>query len=86
VPVLYFTEHRAVKAHWGSGGIAPCILDLGGEVSGLLHAPAAFPPRERFPGSHWIGSCEGLRAGLDAVVKRKIRGPCQDSNTQSSSL
>jgi hypothetical protein len=23
------TERHAMKAHWGTGGIAPCILDLG---------------------------------------------------------
>jgi hypothetical protein len=23
------TEHYAMKAYWGSGGIAPCILELG---------------------------------------------------------
>jgi hypothetical protein len=28
VPVL-LTEHHAMKAYWGSGGIAPRILDLG---------------------------------------------------------
>jgi hypothetical protein len=22
------TEHHAMKAHWGSGGIDPCIFDL----------------------------------------------------------
>jgi hypothetical protein len=22
-------EHHAMKAYWGSGGTAPCILDLG---------------------------------------------------------
>jgi len=32
-----------------------------------------------------IGSWGGLRAGLDAVVKRKIPSPCGDSNPQSSS-
>jgi hypothetical protein len=26
---LCFTKHRAVKQYWGSGGIAPHILDLG---------------------------------------------------------
>jgi hypothetical protein len=25
-PVLFLTEHRAMKAYWGSGGIAPLIL------------------------------------------------------------
>jgi hypothetical protein len=26
VPVLLLTEYRAMKAYWGSGGIAPLIL------------------------------------------------------------
>jgi hypothetical protein len=42
------------------------------EVSGELLAPAAFTPRKEAPGTHWIGSLVGPRAGLDAVVKRKI--------------
>jgi hypothetical protein len=31
VTVLLFslTEHHVMKAYWGSGGIAPLILDLG---------------------------------------------------------
>jgi hypothetical protein len=29
VPVLFFTEYRAMKTYWGSGSIAPRILDLG---------------------------------------------------------
>jgi len=29
VPVLFLTEHGAMKAYWGSGGIAPHIVDLG---------------------------------------------------------
>jgi hypothetical protein len=32
-----------------------------------------FTPRERAPGTNWIGSWMGPRAGLEAVVKRKIR-------------
>jgi hypothetical protein len=28
VPVLFLTEHNTMKAYWGSGGVAPCILDL----------------------------------------------------------
>jgi hypothetical protein len=27
--VLFLTEYHALKAYWGIGGIAPCILDLG---------------------------------------------------------
>jgi hypothetical protein len=26
VPVLFLTEHKAMKAYWRSGGIAPLIL------------------------------------------------------------
>jgi hypothetical protein len=29
VPVLFVTEHHTMKAYWGSGSIAPRILDLG---------------------------------------------------------
>jgi len=35
-------------------------------VSGQLHPPAAFPPRERAAGTHWIGGSVGSRAVLDA--------------------
>jgi hypothetical protein len=42
------------------------------EVSGQLHAPAALPPG--------IGGWVGPRAGLDAVLKRKIPSPCRKSN------
>jgi hypothetical protein len=37
-------------------------------------------PRERTPDTHWIGGWVGLRAGLDAVVKKKILSPCRESN------
>jgi len=43
------------------------------EVSGQLHNPAAL--RERAPGTHCIGGCVDHRAGLEAVVKRKIPAP-----------
>jgi hypothetical protein len=29
VPELLLTEHHTMKAYWGSGSIAPSILDLG---------------------------------------------------------
>jgi hypothetical protein len=45
----------------------------------------SFTPRERVSGAHWIGGWVGPRAGLDAVVKRKIPSPCRDSNRRSSS-
>jgi hypothetical protein len=29
VPVLFITEYHAMKAYWGSGAIAPRILEFG---------------------------------------------------------
>jgi hypothetical protein len=37
------------------------------EVSCQLHAPAALPPGERVPGTHWIGEWMGTRDGLGAA-------------------
>jgi hypothetical protein len=53
------------------------------EVSGQLHAPGRFTPRERAPDTHWIGGWVGPRAVLDAVVKRKIPSPRQESNRRT---
>jgi hypothetical protein len=53
------------------------------EVSGQLHSPAALPPRERAPRTNWIGGWVGLRAVLDAVVKRKIPSPSRESNPRT---
>jgi hypothetical protein len=53
------------------------------EMSGQLHAPAAFIPRERAPGTHWIGGWVGTRAILDAVVKRQIPSHRQESNPRT---
>jgi hypothetical protein len=50
---LCLTQHHAMKMYWGSGGIAPHIFDLGGEWS--ASCPSCFTPRERPPGTHWIG-------------------------------
>jgi hypothetical protein len=54
------------------------------EVSGQLHALAALPPRDKAPGTHWIGGWLGSRAVLDAVVKRKIPSPRPESNPRTS--
>jgi len=59
----------------GSRGIAPYILDL------------SFTPRERAPGTHWIGDWVGTRAVLDTVVKEKFPTSIRNLTleTQSSS-
>jgi hypothetical protein len=41
--------------------------------------PGRFTPRERAPGTYWLGGWVGPRAGLDAV-KRKIPSPRRESN------
>jgi hypothetical protein len=49
-------------------------------VGGQRHAPAALYPRERIPGTHWIGSRVDIRAGLDTEVRGKILFLCRGSN------
>jgi hypothetical protein len=39
-----------------------------------------FTPWVTAPGTYWIGGWVGRRAGLNAVVKRKIPSPCRDLN------
>jgi hypothetical protein len=53
-------------------------------VSGQRHAPAALYPRERNPGTHWIGGCVGLRVGLDTEDSRQILCLCQGQNPDRS--
>jgi hypothetical protein len=51
------------------------------EVSGQLHTPAALPSeKEPLVPRGWVG----LRAGLDAVVKRKIPSLRWESNPRTS--
>jgi hypothetical protein len=52
------------------------------KVSGKIHDSAAFLPRERDPGSYWIGGWVGTRGSLDAVAKTKdtIIRPFRKSN------
>jgi hypothetical protein len=49
----------------------------GGEWS--VSRPGRFAPRERAPGTHWIGGWVGLRASLDAVAKEKFSCPPWES-------
>jgi hypothetical protein len=41
------------------------------QVNGQDDAPVALPLTEKnFPGTHWIGNCMDLKAGLDVVARR----------------
>jgi hypothetical protein len=53
----------------------------GGEWS--TSHPSYFIPRERAPGTHWIGGWVGPRAILDTVVNRKIPSPHQELNPRT---
>jgi hypothetical protein len=48
--------------------------------------PGRFTPRERAPGTHWIGGSVGPRAVLDAVVNRKIPSPHRESNPRTPTV
>jgi hypothetical protein len=41
--------------------------------------PGRFTPRERAPGTHWLGGWVGPVADLDAVANRKIPSLYRDS-------
>jgi hypothetical protein len=48
---LYLTKHHTMTTYWGSGGIAPCILDLVTRWRWVVSpiAPAALPPGKHAP-------------------------------------
>jgi hypothetical protein len=62
-----------MRAYWESGGIAPRILDLvtrWRRVVSLM--PQSLHPQGKSPWYQLIGGLVGPRAGLDAVVEKKI--------------
>jgi hypothetical protein len=48
--------------------------------------PGRFTPRERVPGTHWIGGWVGPTAVLDTAVKRKIPSPCREANPRTPNV
>jgi hypothetical protein len=80
------TEHRAMKVYCGSGALAPRIFYFVTRWRWVVSFTPRPPyPRERAPGTHWIGGWVSSRVDLDALVKREIPNPCRDSNPRSSS-
>jgi hypothetical protein len=45
--------------------------------------PGRFTPKERAPGTQWIGGWVGPRTVLDAMVKIKIPSPRRESNPRT---
>jgi hypothetical protein len=81
---LCLTKHHAMKTYWGVEVKLHDSLTStleGGEWS--VSRPSRFTPRERAPGTHWIGGWVGPGAVLDAVVKRKIPSPRRESNPKT---
>jgi hypothetical protein len=74
-----------MKAHWGVEiqlhTFLASALD-GGEWS--ASRPGRVTPRERGPGTHWIGGWVDPKDVLDAVVKRKIPSPRRESSPRTS--
>jgi hypothetical protein len=75
------TEHHAMKAYWGSGSTHSLTSVLGGGEWSASR-PGHFTPRQRAPGTHWIGD----RAVLNAVVKGKIPSPLRESNPRTPTV
>jgi hypothetical protein len=65
------------------GRVAPRLFDIGGGGDWSASRPGRFTPRERAPGTYWIGDWLGPRAVLDAVVKRKIPSTRRESNPRT---
>jgi hypothetical protein len=73
-----------MKTYLGNRGITPRILDLGTRWRWVVSFTAGrFIPREKAPGTHWIGGWVGLRAVLDVVVNRKIPSPRRELNSRT---
>jgi hypothetical protein len=78
---LCSNRHHAIKTCLGSGGIAPCILNLGARwMWVVIFTLTRLTAGENTLSTNWIGGWVGTRTGLDAVVKRKIPSPCLESN------
>jgi hypothetical protein len=75
-------HHEGVLEEWrySTTHSLTSVLD-GGEWS--ASRPGRFTPRERTPGTHWIGSWVAPRAVLDAMVKRKTPSPRRESNPRT---
>jgi hypothetical protein len=75
-------RHEGVLGEWMYSSAHSLISALdGGEWS--ASCPGLFTPRERAPGTHWIGGWVGPKAVLEAVVKRSIPSPRRKANPRT---
>jgi hypothetical protein len=77
-------RHEGVLGEWRYSSTHSFTSALDGGEWSASHRDR-FTPTERAPDIHWIWGWVGPRAGLDAVVKRKIHSPRRYSNPRSRS-
>jgi hypothetical protein len=72
-----------MKAYWEwrYSSTHSLTLALDGELS--ASRSSLFTPKERDPGTHWVGGWVGTRADLEVAVKRKIPSPRRESNPRT---
>jgi len=76
-PVLNEAPHH--EDIRGSGGIAPCIFNLGnGWRLVVSFTPLPLYLGEGAPSIHWIGGWVSLRASVGAETKREILDPARN--------
>jgi hypothetical protein len=85
VPVLFLNRapgHEGVLGEWRyrSAHSSTSALHRG---KWSASRPGCFIPKERAPGTHWIGGWVGPRAVLDVVLKKKILSPHRESNPRT---
>jgi hypothetical protein len=63
--------------YWGSGRVAHAFLtsSVDGKEWSATRPGRFYPRKKRAPDTNWTEGWVGLRAGLDAVAKRKIPAP-----------
>jgi hypothetical protein len=73
---LCLTKHHAMKTYWGEETQLRAFLNSALDIGEWSASSSGrIIPRERAPGTHWIGGWVDTRAILEAVVKRKIPRP-----------
>jgi hypothetical protein len=67
---------RVLKGVWGSGCIYPHFLHLGTSWRWVVSfTPRPLYPRERAPGTHWIGGWMDPQVGLNDVKRKFLTLP-----------
>jgi hypothetical protein len=69
---LCLSNHYRIKREWGSGCIAPRILNLGTRYGWLTSCPDSFVLGEGAPDTYWIGGSDALSVRLDGFEEEQF--------------